>query len=317
MAERHLRSRLKTMESAMSAGLETIARNIIETSAALKHRREAAACGAFAVNAKSATVIANAAAADDSGRCSRARATTKTGLMWLPPRPHRRDAIRFFALPGTFPTVYVPRRRAFFGGPATWRNISRHWTWMDLTTAPLPSCFRHAAEREAGRWLYRRAAGRPRKRSALRSRSRRPRIICSARISKPRKQDLTATEFAGCTIARTIRWRDATRPPMSAPPARPWTDSGSQPRATRHSPPQPANGVRHGSGIKHRGDLKHGSGLETWEPLLAASGKHAGHVAELPKSEPLLADDYPARRALLGATTAQLEASFFVTGRAH
>jgi len=55
MAERHLRSRLKTKESAMSAGLETSLETLSETSKALKHRREAAACGFFAVNAKSAT----------------------------------------------------------------------------------------------------------------------------------------------------------------------------------------------------------------------------------------------------------------------
>jgi predicted nucleotidyltransferase len=55
MAERHLRSRLKTKESAMSAGLETSLETLPETSKALKHRREAAACGVFAVNAKSAT----------------------------------------------------------------------------------------------------------------------------------------------------------------------------------------------------------------------------------------------------------------------
>ena len=55
MAERHLRSRLKTKESAMSAGLETSLETLPETSKALKHRREADACGVFAVNAKSAT----------------------------------------------------------------------------------------------------------------------------------------------------------------------------------------------------------------------------------------------------------------------
>src|SRR4029079_14534569 len=52
---RHLRSRLKTKESAMSAGLEKSLETLSETSKALKHRRESAACAFFAVNPKSAT----------------------------------------------------------------------------------------------------------------------------------------------------------------------------------------------------------------------------------------------------------------------
>jgi hypothetical protein len=54
MAERHLRSRLKMKESAMSARLETSLETSPETSKALKHRREADAYGVFATNAKSA-----------------------------------------------------------------------------------------------------------------------------------------------------------------------------------------------------------------------------------------------------------------------
>ena len=100
----------------MSAGLETSLETLPETSKALKHRREAAACGVFAVNAKRR--IANCCCAC-SGRCSRAR-TTKTGLMGCRP-PHRRDAIRLPYL--HVPDRQVPRRRAFFGGLATWRNI--------------------------------------------------------------------------------------------------------------------------------------------------------------------------------------------------
>src|SRR3982075_756176 len=42
-----------TKESAMSTGLETS--KALERSKALRHRREAAACGVFATNAKSAT----------------------------------------------------------------------------------------------------------------------------------------------------------------------------------------------------------------------------------------------------------------------
>ena len=113
MAERHLRSRLKTKESAMSAGLETSLETLPETSKALKHRREAAACGAFAVNAKSAT---DRELLLRMQRSLLTRAYHQDWLDGLPPS-HRRDAIRLPYL--HVPDRYVPRRRALFGGLAT------------------------------------------------------------------------------------------------------------------------------------------------------------------------------------------------------
>ena len=180
MAERHVRSRLKTKESAMSVGLETSLETLPETSKALKHRREAAACGVFAVNAKSATdreLLLHAAVA------AHAR-TTKTGLMGCP-RPT--GGMQFACLTRTFPTV---TSRAAEHSSAAWRRGATFEALdMDGFDYSAPAeLFPTRSRKEAGRWPIG-VSSRLRKRSALRSKNCRPRIY-SARISKSRKQDL-------------------------------------------------------------------------------------------------------------------------------